>query len=370
MNPRVRPYRQGQRRGYQTTPRALPSRIPRPANDNLPTPPRPANDNERRIRQAARAAARMLPRAVLRALPGIGAALLAWELYQLYRQLDPAHAPSVIPGNTWTREDACANPVNDEGSPHKVTGSSVNVCLQGQAVSTDRLWEDFPGNASPDWDYATHWMPQNWIGGSVRYQSLERWRRVTEQDEPKWYENPAQRPRPNLRPWNAPVRGPDIVMPLPHRALPHRRVDEESVPGERSERGYTVPAPGVRPRPQLRRYHPRKPGRGTKERKLRVQGGIGAAIWTLASTVTEAGDLIDALYDAIPAQYRRGSHRTVQDRAKVVYRHADKIDLEAAGWNILFNEIQDRLIGQANRGIDQRAIIGDRPIGVGTGPAL
>jgi len=104
------------------------------------------------------------------------------------------------------------------------------------------------------------------------------------------------------------------------------------------------------------------PPPGERERKLRAQPVIVRSIIKGLGHMTEAGDLIDSFYKAIPAKGtnrrwkgRDGKWREAaispQDKLAFVYKHWSKVDLSEAFKNVVENEIEDRVIGGASNAL-------------------
>lgn len=89
-----------------------------------------------------------------------------------------------------------------------------------------------------------------------------------------------------------------------------------------------------------------------KERKLKAGGAVTVALARALSAYTEAGDIVDGIYDALPKALRRrlkkeGKAKNIVDRSLAIYKHADEIDFEKALINVITNEFTDRGWGQA-----------------------
>jgi len=138
---------------------------------------------------------------------------------------------------------------------------------------------------------------------------------------------------------------------------------------------------GKRPNVSLDGYHRLKtPGRGTKERKMRAAGTYAAV--RVASSVTEALDTLNAVYNALPYAYRPRypgtsfvlRNPTPQQKLAALYRNWDKVDLVKAGKYLLVENISDIAFGKIGRDIQRNAkalrLHGDMPIGFQTGSAL
>lgn len=103
--------------------------------------------------------------------------------------------------------------------------------------------------------------------------------------------------------------------------------------------------------------HQKRPPRSDeRERKFRMGNSALRIVMGVLSGLTEAGDLIDAIYKSIPAKGtarrwkgRDGKWReaaiTPQDKLAFIMFNWDKIDLGDALWNIAENELEDRAFG-------------------------
>ena len=209
----------------------------------------------------------------------------------------------------------------------------------------------------------------------------------------------------------APGFGPNVGPRAPSPFMPGAKGSPS--PGVGSE-GYTSgepsgnPNPRPRPRPEPL---PSRPGRGEKERK--VTGPLARAMLGLRNAyggLTEVGDLIDVLHDAIDPKcgkkarlkwdptkpglasdgksYRRvfngkywtwtrerGAYRapSLADKAQAIYNNIGCIDVAAAVAGYVENEIEDRILGalgnKAKREAKRRGS-GPFPRGFEFGPAL
>lgn len=102
----------------------------------------------------------------------------------------------------------------------------------------------------------------------------------------------------------------------------------------------------------------RPPSRRERERKYRGPPWLMQPAYAL----TEAADFIDALYGALPDEYKlpyvEGRRIGMWDKLRQVIEHEDKIDIRDAFWAVKDNEVIDRMIG---------GIMSERPIMVGSG---
>ena len=114
--------------------------------------------------------------------------------------------------------------------------------------------------------------------------------------------------------------------------------------------------------PRLGRHVRQRPPKGTKEKKITIRNTspLFAFLFDQFGKVTEVMDLVDSFWKALPKEYRGGSwydakakrwkpRANIQERAMLVYRHWDKVDLAQAIQNVISDNLQDRAIGQANR---------------------
>jgi len=98
---------------------------------------------------------------------------------------------------------------------------------------------------------------------------------------------------------------------------------------------------------------PHPPGNGTKEKKARVGAGLFKVAQSLFHGITEYGDLVDALFDAIP-KAKRCKTKSLVGKSMCVFTHLDDIDIGDAIVNIAWNEFEDRIIG-AGFGLNAKA---------------
>lgn len=132
---------------------------------------------------------------------------------------------------------------------------------------------------------------------------------------------------------------------------------------------------------------PKPPGKGEKEKKtfLTVNGVPAKVI----GFVTESLDFINALYDALPAEFRPGYYRlhyrdkntgeikyyykrrwraSQWQRMKALYEHWDHIDVKQAFKNLINEGIEDRFWGTFSRYMAQGALRSGIPRGLEIGP--
>jgi hypothetical protein len=79
----------------------------------------------------------------------------------------------------------------------------------------------------------------------------------------------------------------------------------------------------------------------------------------------------NALYDALPDEFKPNFRENQVGRLKTLYRHLDKVDIEEAIKNLLVNQLEDNILGRLGRGASRLNEF-DAPSGFGRtiGPAL
>jgi len=93
---------------------------------------------------------------------------------------------------------------------------------------------------------------------------------------------------------------------------------------------------------------PKKPPKKTRERKFKGIPGFVRHVLTAWNGVTEFGDVVGAMYKALPESVRKSEKaRNIRDQSIAVWQHFDKIDMEDALVGIIYNEIENKLIGKS-----------------------
>lgn len=156
-----------------------------------------------------------------------------------------------------------------------------------------------------------------------------------------------------------PMTFPPFPVEIPYGEIPHRRPNPFRSPTESGNRGPVR----VRRRPRDRRRYtkPSPPPKGTKEQKIDIlKSWIGRVLYELMG-VTEADDLIDALWEALPDSAK--TSRRARDKWADVFRHLSEVNFEEALENLIINAIEDRIIGMLEGRIDQikQSPFGDAP---------
>lgn len=124
--------------------------------------------------------------------------------------------------------------------------------------------------------------------------------------------------------------------------------------------------PGVAPQP---RTHPRRPGPGVREKKIKVAGLFDL----LFGAVTESMDFIGALYKALPWCLRPVGFVSPAKQAEALWKNWEYINWREGMANLVENQIEDRVIGMvgqatgslANRAGYTRDAFGGQHLGLG-----
>lgn len=181
---------------------------------------------------------------------------------------------------------------------------------------------------------------------------------------PRPYETPAPQPKPVPKPEPLPE-------PVPNPA-PRPNVVQNPFPNAPLDSWLPAPRPNGRPQAQPK---PRPPAKHEKEAKARM-GRVAGAIWGAFGPITETVDFVDVLYEALPrnlkrAEYKkRGRQPNPIERAELIYKNINQIDVGKALTGYVQNEIEDYVIGQFGKKLGEASRKDNRPIGYGAGWAL
>lgn len=300
--------------------------------------------------QRAAWAASQLARKVRRA-PGIGNVLgTLLDLYDLWEYINQ-YRKEPQPGG-WTNPDnggwLCGG---SAGATHAFpngwvdpNGSFKPCGLQNQAGgSGQQFWDHQPYRI----DYMKETNPV-----LKRYTVMGVWVTENRRQDAK---NRAQQQQ-QLLPAVAPFV-PMLTAPLPYWATPSPTYAEDA-PKTWPWKGFEgPPAP-----PKIAtKFRDTPPPPRTHERKGQVQAGIGKAV-QVAFAVTEGVDVVDALFDALPASVRKNApksgvarkgamigegtrYSTPIDKALTVFKNYKQMDLSEAVKNLLINHFVDKIIG-------------------------
>nr|QXN72824.1 MAG: hypothetical protein [Microvirus sp.] len=363
--------------------------VPKPANDNRPPP---ANDNNKPLK-AAQTALRGLGK-VARLHPYVRGLGLALDLYDLYRAYQGQAAQ---PGG-WNLAgwsvDCQVGPLN------YLFGGAVSC---GRTASQPKTTEGTIFDGGGAW-FINFWqtripagLPNYWQGVvSARYRQNKVGPVPPPVPElgpeipalpPIWQTPAVPEVAPAIDPMALPIGQPvPVPQPLPWRVIPARRTNPWRSPSEQTQRGPVTRAParavgptieigpnGTRSiRPQHRRA---RPPEGTKERKFAANIRLGLNLATDA--VTETKDAVEAIHDALPARFQAPKNGNLdaglQDMMFALWDHFDQIDMAKAIENLIKNQVEDAIIGRANRAtraLDRTIGHGVNRPGSGFGPAL
>lgn len=346
--------------GSQSQPQPQPQRpnrrpVGKPANDNPRPLPKPANDNRAPVPFRARSGSAwsFAGRAGARLIPWLGVALTAYELWQWYNQEQPVGLFGNNP-NGWTMIDSCASPIWPPTDPRQRATNTVPMCLTNQAAAAAQKWGE------PLVAPATRLEKLNQHNDLPRWQVVEHWRRTDASTKPVQAQAQDILSIPAIEPFAIPIGVPVEIMPTPYELQPQlHRPNPNDITGHSTERGYGTNATTQRV------FHPGPPGPGVRERKVRVRNIFLGTI----NFTTEGIDFMDALYYALPAHLRE-PNASVTRRGQLVYQHINEIDVAQAIENLIYNEIQDRVIGAMSQPLQQYARDNGLLFGFQAGPAL
>lgn len=99
---------------------------------------------------------------------------------------------------------------------------------------------------------------------------------------------------------------------------------------------------------------PHPPGPGTKEKKARVGSGLLEIAQGLFHQITEYGDAVDALFDAIPKE-KRCKTKSLVGKSACIFLHLDDVDVGDAIVNLAWNQFEDYVIGKGLFAVNQKA---------------
>lgn len=364
--------------------------VPRPANDNWAIP-KPANDNipgkfpnMPSPRQLGKAAFRLgIGNALRFGRIGMDFADMAMQMY------NPNQAPYSWSNGEYTNNTMCSGAIG--GRDHPNSGmypfiGALTCPIPLQAVTPPPLSGFTTNAATVSMCIYTH--PQ-----INRYTIVASWTRTVGQTAPYIIPHgspvvaPWNQPNPNLNPLEIPIfQAVPLFRPAPVRHLKaveeyKKNLQEWISPTRISPR--EIPFPRLMPLPSGKPYinlnpetlpvggqsvqtYPttrpataggykfRPPGKGEKEKKLKLQLG-GTAAGAFVNLVTESLDVLNAFWGALPKSSREGWRQpTPQKKVEILYRHINEVNYQKAFENLLVNEFEDRLIGGIARKTQQQ----------------
>lgn len=371
--------------GFQPAPK--PSDIPSPANDNFQAP-KPANDNFPGVKlpspeDIARKGAEWALKFLLRNNPYYR----AFEILKfLLRQLPDK--PSVWKDNWRQLPDldkvGYECPAGSSGGTRKATGGTDCRTSYGFFWGPTFAGPSVPDSVAPDgvgvmwnrWLYWEYWQAlpyptapiyrgyivgagyvdmlplrgANWnsypvVAPAIAPEPWPVWLVPYRQDSPLRETGPKPRARPEPSPSPYPLEvadgsaGPSFVV----------EVGPQGVSGRL--------APPV--------FVPRGPRRNERKGMLALdKKSLGLRVF---SDMTEAFDVISAIYEAIPEDVRGKRRRSPTNKVAFIFTHWRDVDVENAIVNLIKNEIEDRLIGAAGKQLSKFAREQGLPHGVQMG---
>lgn len=403
-----------------------------PANDNFRAPPPAANDNLSQWRYKPGKVPFGFTRKALRYLPYAGLAFAAYEFVEIYRAMkgtepsknyqfpgyylaaDCGRRPDLIGASSWAYACAATLLENHTG-PGAPATSFPNSATIGYII-----WNERQVNSNT-WAYqkALGYAP---LPGATRVPNNFNGYPVP--GKPPVYV-PVVAPTPNYYPAANPEMLPigqpaPTPAPIPFPAIPHRNPTgyPQSPAWGNDDPVIVIENPGAAPTKEITvdgvkttrpRHEYRPPRKNEKERKVNatVKGNLGVGVERIISGLTESNDAINAIYDALPDEYkvqmwvvnkapydkywfvgwkdhkfysRYGNanryHKEVrnkvkpQEKLRQIYKNFEHLDIAKALQNLVINEIQDQAIGRLSRGASGINKHLNRGFGIQIGPAL
>lgn len=326
-----------------------------------------------------------------RVLPWVGAAILAWEFYDLFvrRQVLP-NMRNPIAGD-W--ESTCTGfnygPLHNGnavacGTTQALSQAQLDRQLAQlgvrQAIPANQLGPGLPPvfiASGLQW----FWMNKKPLNVLASTTHVKLWAGLSGANGMPW---PVEWPYRYMPSW-LPAQFPPMVPtpdpePVPYTIAP--LMPNSDMP-EGSERGYTPqrqaePSPQVRTATDFHEWAP--PDRKTRERKFKAALPPGA-IRALVNVATESADFISSLFSALPyklrgqaiheygKQWADGSwHISIQGKLQALFDHYQDINIEKAMVNYAKRLANDFIIGTLGKGSAKAAQALDRAIpGSGSG---
>lgn len=383
------------------TPRQFNSRVPANMNnrttsvqqimeliDLLDLPRSGANDNVMRSLLTRRSALGLAGRIGLRAIPWIGTALLLYELWEYFSKARPEGFTDLGPWSEYAR------------GPNPVAGAFVR---QSVAFSTDAIATQINSNlplqpyTAAGADPAQYWNVStsvlSVIFGNANLPGVKRCALTVGYSRPSTgaihvptYQaaSMAKAVLPVLTPHVAyelalhPAKRPVVSLPLasplpavpwadaPHWEHPNREVGYH--PPASYPQGWSYPVDVIpnsyavthsfngRPANPPRNHERDRPPPRQREVKAKVPAAMVPLIRAV-NFVTEANDFVDAIYQALPAEFRprwkdtpyEWRNPTPQAKLQAVFDNYDKLDAVDIIENLIFEHFEDRFYGMIGR---------------------
>ena len=367
--------------------------------------------------------------------PWINALGLALDLFELYRSMGkdiPEHiqySNGGIPGSG----DVWCGPVQKWVQPRQIW--SPGQCGSEQSFKVSQ-WDNGPFGPVVQLNGSGKVTQLRWRGYQytrtavgLRHALRHAWinenfsnpvddRPLADWDEPLYvpasvsapiFINPAQAPIiDTLDPFGAPIGQPTgTPSPVPWDVRPHRRPNPFRVLTEQRQAGYGLRRPvktpvdtkplaaprielelGSKPKleiggsggwpPEYRNFHRlAPPPKRNKEGKVKSTAAASFynVVHPVISNVGEVVEFIQAIYDALPDQFKvkyPGTNYTLraatpQQKVKAIYENFHRIDLAKAIRNFADNQLEDAiwgLVGQTNADASAQALTGMGHIGI------
>lgn len=256
---------------------------------------------------------------------------------------------------------------------------AVAGCVIRYGSGSQPLGGCFIGQGFPDQEpvvgneaYIRVWRKQS-FGAPVfcghalnRWDLLSQWTKVTGTTTPELQPQRGYVPVPAVLPdWLWPMRQPGVagvdprVKPLTLTMRPNPYLVEQSL----ATNGFPFPRPVVRPRTRnlpsiypdvsvrlvgpttirTRRDFEEPTGRNPK---VRVLPPVMRLLHALMGQVLEVGDYVEALFDALPAECKKGkSRKRVDQMVEALLDCGSNIDPAQAIANLMLNQLEDAIIG-------------------------
>lgn len=148
---------------------------------------------------------------------------------------------------------------------------------------------------------------------------------------------------------------------MPWALMPYNPISEPT-PYEPYPQPVPNPDPGVvivhPPGPPVKPTVPGVPAPGVKERKF--TGRNRALLEAFRATqrffhgVTEYGDMVDAIYEALPDRLQKEGLNPAE-KSWEIYKHLDDVNMSEAIKNLLWNQVEDYVIGKGFKSVQDAA---------------
>lgn len=401
--------------GIQRTPN-----VPKPANDNYPsrrqdTPqrPTPANDNWPSLNDIGEGVGKAWPYAkpYQKYFVLVNAAALADAYLSrpgIHEKIEPYSdgvmqmGPADWPVTAYSPAISANGPTQhltgllytSSPPPGYIEGQNLGYYPPGIQAGTDSLI--YPGSKVTYNEMYNIYGIQWWAGVGLWYVVNTNGNAYPSAQRAYW--TWTGNTYPGFETWEWPIRyrpaQPAIVPEIPFIPAPKPQMTPMDVRTNGAPRKRPVKDPpdlvfGPRGRPATRpaSHEFKRPPRGTKEPGKTGSYGPSKILSKILSSITEAGDVIDAVYDALPDKIRKkawGKYApkgekgvppvvSPQMKLKVLYENADKIDVKKALRNVVAEQVADRAWAQQSQWTQKgyrSPYYGGRKVGLELGPAI